>query len=127
MTEITEEVLREALHRIATTSDGELLYRYLQKALCRVAAGAAEHGALAMNEGRRIFAAELMGLMSGGIRVRDAVVCFSVAERKPDAGAVFKPRPGGRRISADTYVAGFDGPADQFADDARPGYPAEQA
>lgn len=120
---ITDQMMREAIARIAGSGDGELLYRYLDKTLRAVAGGCPDAGHLTFNEGRRSFAAEIMGLMSEGIRGRDNVIAFAVAERRPDD--VFRPRPGGRRVSPDTYVPGFDGPIDQSADDARPGFTVE--
>jgi hypothetical protein len=65
---ITEENLAEAIDRIARTSDGALLYRYLQKVLMGVLVNPNPlHGALPAHEGKRTFAAELMSLMSKGI------------------------------------------------------------
>lgn len=64
---IADEDLAKAIDRLAHTPDGHLLYRYLQKILMGVLAGAPGESALTRNEGRRSLAAELMGLMAKGI------------------------------------------------------------
>ena len=64
---ITDTDLKEAIDRIARTADGEKLYRYLQKVLCGFVGPGASDCALRHLEGRRSFAAELMGLMAEGI------------------------------------------------------------
>ena len=98
------EDFQEALDRIARTPDGRALYLYLQKALCSISLDP-HRGALRRHEGRRMFAAELMGLMAKGIRESDRTcITFAVSGAKP----VSRSRGAGRRIDANTYVAGWD-------------------
>jgi hypothetical protein len=63
---MTEQELREAIDRIGRTADGELLYLWLQKRLLRVV-HANDGGTLRVENGQRILASELMGLLSAGI------------------------------------------------------------
>ena len=111
MREIDPDDFRAALDRIARTADGAVLYRWLQKALCAVYAGAIEPCALSRLEGRRMLASELMGLMSPGIETHDrtdAIVAFRLrSEPRRD-----EPRGVRRRIGPDTVVPGYDGPDD---------------
>jgi hypothetical protein len=109
--ELTNEDMRDALDRVARSSDGVLLYRYLQKTLCAVTTDSMPEGALRRNEGRRSLAAELMGLMAEGIRSSgraDSPVTFALA----GARAVARSRGAGRRVSADTIVSGWSTDAD---------------
>ena len=111
--EVDDRMIAEAIERIAGTADGELLYRFLQKSLMATMAPAAitEH-TLPRFEGRRSFAAELMAMMAKGISPRDrydaATVTFALSgARRADSGA---RRPGGRRVTLDTPVPGWDPP-----------------
>lgn len=100
--------LREAIDRIAGTADGQLLYRYCQKVLCGVS-NDPNDSALREDNGRRRFASELMGLMAKGIEGSDrTAITFSrnTSERTERTG----PRGAGRRVTADTHVAGWDSP-----------------
>lgn len=108
---ITDDDMRKALDNIARTPDGELLYRYLQKTLCAVTSATGPECALPRNEGRRSFAAELMGHMAKGIEHSahgrsNATVSFALAGPR----AISKPGGAGRRVTADTFVAGYDAP-----------------
>lgn len=108
ITDITDEDMHGALDRIARSPDGELLYRYLQKVLCAVTTLDVPECALPRNEGRRSFAAELMGLMAEGMQdsgSRSAAVTFTRAKPRAVSGS----RGAGRRITADTFVSGWDG------------------
>ena len=110
---VTDEQLAEAADRIARTQDGQLLYLYLQKVLLGVTAQAMSDCALQRNEGRRSFASELMGFMAEGQRSGSAVsVTFSLAGPR----AVSRSRGIGRRISADTRIAGWDTDAEPEPD-----------
>jgi hypothetical protein len=65
---ISDEELLQALDRIARTPDGALLYLYFQRAVLELFRDpSANNGALRAHEGRRNFAAELMGRMARGI------------------------------------------------------------
>jgi len=113
ITEISPQMIRDALDRISRSPDGELLYRYLQKTLMGVTAQDAPDCALQRNEGRRSFASELMGFMAEGQRSGSAVsVTFSLAGPR----AVSRSRGIGRRISADTRIAGWDTDAEPEPD-----------
>jgi hypothetical protein len=106
--ELTDQDMRDALDRVARSSDGVLLYRYLQKTLCAVTTDSMAEGALRRNEGRRSLAAELMGLMAEGIRSAagsraDSPVTFALA----GARAVARTRGAGRRVTAGTIVSGW--------------------
>ena len=106
--EIDSQDFIDALDRIARTEDGVILYRFLQKTLCGVTY---DTRVLPTNEGKRMFASQLMGLMAKGISThdrRDAVVTFSLG-----SGRANNARPaGGRRVTADSFVPGFSDPRD---------------
>jgi len=107
MIEITDDDMHQALDRIARTADGELLYRYLQKVLCAVTTPATHECALPRNEGRRSFAAELMGLMAEGMQASGrhaATVTFTRAEPR----AISRSRGAARRVTPDSVVAGWN-------------------
>ena len=82
---ITDDDIAQAWARIARTDDGRLIYVGLQKILCGVAA-AADDGTLRENNGRRMFAAELMAKMaesieasaSGGSKPNERPVVFAI-------------------------------------------------
>lgn len=105
---IGQKDVLEAIDRIARTPDGQMLFHHLQKILLNVATPEISDGALRQLEGRRMFASELMGLMAKGIADSDryAITFVTSGERRasPTRGA-------GRRITADTRVAGWDDPA----------------
>jgi hypothetical protein len=128
MTEIypTAKDIAESIDRIARTADGANLYVLLQRKLMTVS-GAATDGALYVEHGERKFAATLIDLMKQGIfdsggrtsstsstgstsgnSDREQPVVVPAA--KPHA--VSAPRAGGRRITPDTRVAGWDRPED---------------
>lgn len=102
--EITDEMMREALHRLGMTPDGELFYRWLQKELMGVMA-TENLSALQTHNGRRTLARDLMGLLAKGIEERGRTesnhnagassrpVVFAVAR----SVAVARPRGAGRR------------------------------
>ena len=98
---------KEAWDRIARTHDGLVIYRHLQRLRMGLAP---DMSALPLFEGRRSLAADLMSFMSDGIRDYDrSCVTYTIA--KP--AAVSGTRGAGRRVTADTYVAGYD-TADSF-------------
>jgi hypothetical protein len=104
--EITEKDLREAMFRIASTADGLLLYRYLQKVRMGLAPDDASRRALQTLEGRRKFSADLMAHMAEGIGSGSAaVVTFAIGSPRPVGNAV---RGAGRRITERTAIAGWD-------------------
>jgi hypothetical protein len=96
----------EAWDRLARTPDGLLIYRHLQF----IALGTERAGndsALPRLEGRRRLAADLMGFMSDGIRDYDrASVTFTLAKPADTGGT--RPRGAGRRVTADTFIPGYD-------------------
>lgn len=111
---INGEDVKTSLDRIARTTDGQVLYRYLQKIRMGITPAAAPECALRANEGRRSFAADLMAFMAEGIADSDrACITFAVAKPAPISG-----RGSLRRIHADTPVAGYDAgyDADSVAD-----------
>lgn len=94
--EISSDDVTEALDRIARTTDGQTLYRYLQKIRLGTTDPAMNESALRDNEGRRRFAADLMAHMGKGIADSDRyAITFTVA--KPVA-------TGGGRQSARAYL-----------------------
>lgn len=105
------EVMTNAIERIATTSDGELLYLWLQRELQRVGM-TSDLGALQMLEGRRLLAHDLMNMMATGIDERaqrtGSIQQPPVVFARPGPVAVSRVRGAGRRISDDTTVPGFD-------------------
>ena len=103
--EIDNERVKDAWDRIARTQDGIIAYRHLQRIRLGIAPARIDHGALQMLEGRRSLAADLMAFMSEGIAENDrACVTFAVAKPSP----VSTNRGAGPRISADTFVPGYD-------------------
>lgn len=107
---IDDAEIKKALYQIARTPDGLLLYRYLQKVRCVVTTDATPECALPRLEGRRSFAASLMADMAQGIEDSgshtDAVVTFARAK----SAAISSPGGAGRRVTADTFVPGYDTP-----------------
>lgn len=97
---ITDEDMHQAIDRIARTPEGAVFYRYLQKAICAFLPGEASNRALRQNEGRRSFAAELMGLMAKGIDESGGRTDLPAddAGRASERPVVFRsvPRPVGR-------------------------------
>jgi hypothetical protein len=67
---ITDDDIKKAFDNIARTHDGRLIYLHFQKQLCALAPPN-DLGVLPQLEGRRRFAAELMGLMAEGIEQSD--------------------------------------------------------
>lgn len=106
MMELDNKELREAWDRVARTSDGLTIYRHLQK-VCLEKAPSIDGGALPFFEGRRSLAFDLMANMSEGIGDNDrACVTFRTAKSATSTGT----RGAGRRITADTFVPGYDTP-----------------
>ena len=102
---IENKDMQDAIDRIARTADGLLLYRLLQKVLCGTVAAQSDQGALQFNEGRRTLARDLMAFMSEGIAENDrSCVTFAVAKPIATTGH----RGAGRRITADTFITGYD-------------------
>jgi hypothetical protein len=95
----------EAIDRIARTPDGQMLFRHLQKICLAVATPESSHGALRQHEGRRMFASELMGMMSKGIADSDR---YAITFVRTAAEPATRSRGAGRRITAATPVAGWD-------------------
>jgi hypothetical protein len=101
---------KEAWDRLAHTSDGLVIYRHLQRIRQGVAPENVSDSALPRLEGRRSLAADLMSFMADGIRDYDrACVTYTIAKPAPSTGT----RGAGRRVTADTYVGGYD-TADSF-------------
>jgi hypothetical protein len=100
---IENKDIKDAWDRVARTTDGLLIYRHLQRIVMGTAGP--DDGALPRLEGRRRLAADLMAYMAEGIAENDrACVTFAVAKPVATTG----PRGAGRRITADTFVPGYD-------------------
>jgi hypothetical protein len=100
--EIDFERVKDAWDRIARTPDGLVIYRHLQRLRMGLAT---DMSALPAFEGRRSLAADLMAFMSEGIAENDrACVTFAVAKPVATSGT----RGAGRRVTADTFVPGYD-------------------
>ena len=98
---ITDDDMKKAIDRIASTEDGYLLYLYFQKTLCSTVPLSPIEGALQGNEGRRKYAAELMDLMSKGIAESGG---SRTADRRPVIFARQQPSAGNRHVSAREYL-----------------------
>jgi hypothetical protein len=113
---LDDERFHQAMEQIARTAEGQIFYLFLQRRLMAVPADL-KGGALRADAGERRFAAKLIGLMGKGIQEsggrtgssidggREQPIVFSVAGPRriadPGSGA-------GRRVNADTRVAGWD-------------------
>lgn len=112
--EIDHQRFKDAWDRIARTEDGQLIYRHLQRIRMGMAPSL-EDGALRHCEGRRSLAADLMAHMAKGIEQSDRYAfTFAVAQPAAVSGA----RGAGRRITAGTFVPGWDGPEPGAAGDS---------
>src|SRR6516225_5021186 len=99
---LTTPEINEAWDRIARTSDGQIIYRHLQKLVMEIST---DDGALQRCEGARSLAHNLMRLMANGIIDSDRyAIAFPVAKPVAVTGA----RGAGRRVTADTFVAGYN-------------------
>lgn len=121
MTEVhpTTAECHEALDRFARTPDGATVYVFLQRRLMTVLAADTD-GALRSDQGERMLAAKLIGLMakgileSGGRSSNTSGINTGDGEQPivvpgPEPRRVGPARnPGGRRITADTRVPGYD-------------------
>jgi hypothetical protein len=96
--------IAEAWDRVARTPDGLLIYRHLQRIVMGTAGP--EDSALPRLEGRRRLAADLMAYMAEGISENGRTACVTFAVAKPVATT--GTRGAGRRVTADTFVAGYD-------------------
>jgi hypothetical protein len=102
--ELDNKELRDAWDWLARTSSGLVIYRHLQK-ICLEKAPSIDGGALPFFEGRRSLAFDLMANMSEDIGDNDrACVTFRTAK----SAAVSGSRGAGRRITADTFIPGYD-------------------
>jgi hypothetical protein len=101
---IESKDIQEAWDRIARTPDGLLIYRHLQRIVMGTAGP--DDGALPRLEGRRRLAADLMAYMAEGVAENDRRACVTFAVAKPVATT--GSRGAGRRVTADTFVAGYD-------------------
>ena len=118
---LPDKLLQEAIDRIARTSDGHLLYVYLQRRLMDVMP-IAEACALSMHQGERLFAARLTGLMAKGIIESGGRTGISgssigpggseqpIARPSPQPVAAGRGTGAGRRITEHTRVPGWDPP-----------------
>jgi len=103
--EIDFQQLKDAWDRIARTQDGLIVYRHLQRIRLGLAPDNVPDSALPRLEGRRSLAADLMAFMSEGIAENDrACITFAVAKPAASSGT----RGAGRRISAATFISGYD-------------------
>jgi hypothetical protein len=103
MSEIIEtQEIKDAWDRIARTSDGQIVFRHLNKLAMALAL---DVSALPVHEGGRILARNLMSLMSKGIVDSDRyAIAFVTRTAEPGERA----RGAGRRISAEHFVPGYD-------------------
>jgi len=100
--EIEFQQIKDAWDRVARTPDGLVIYRHLQRLRLGLAT---DMSALPQFEGRRSLAADLMAYMAEGIAENDrACITFAVAKPAPVSGT----RGAGRRVTADTFVAGYN-------------------
>ena len=100
--ELEFQQIKDAWDRVARTRDGLTIYRHLQKLRMGLAT---DLSALPQFEGRRSLAADLMAYMAEGVAENDrACITFAVAKPTP----VSANRGAGRRITADTFVPGYD-------------------
>lgn len=121
---IEDKQLHAAIDAIARTEHGRTLYLFLQKRLMGVCSSH-DSGALQADHGERTFAAKLIALMSKGIaesggRSTSSDDTGGISPEQPIVFAVPEPRSvgsssrgAGRRITADTRVPGYDGPAER--------------
>lgn len=104
---IEQREMDEAIDRIARTADGQKLYLFLQKRLMAVAT-TADDSTLRQDNGERMFAAKLIGLMAKGIAESggrtDPILTFAVTGPR----AVSFARGAGRRVTIDTAIPGYD-------------------
>ena len=100
--ELDFDRIKDAWDRIARTADGLVIYRHLQRLRMGLAT---DLSALPLFEGRRSLAADLMAFMSEGVAENDRA-CITFAVAKPVA--VSPTRGAGRRITANTFVPGYD-------------------
>lgn len=106
----------EAWDRIARSADGHTIYLYLQQRLMAVRVSA-DDGTLREDNGQRLFASELLGLMAKGIEESaTGLSARLVTISRGGPVAVSASRGAGRRVSADTIVPGWND-----ADRAEPG------
>ena len=99
---ITDDEMHKAIDRIARSDDGELLYRYFQRILCAVTTDPAQDSALRELEGRRKFAASLIGLMAKGIQESGLAATPSITFAVAGPRAISSPGGAGRRVTLDT-------------------------
>lgn len=116
MSGISHDDLKSAIGRIAGTPDGENLYLWLQKQLMALPVVGSTDGGLREFNGRRMLVAELIAMMSEGIKLsgrsddtRPIVFRLAGSERA-DSRSRFSGA--GRRVGPSTYVPGFSDPAD---------------
>jgi hypothetical protein len=100
--EFTTAEINDAWDRIARTSDGQIIYRHLQKL---VMALSADVSALPVHEGGRILARNLMSLMAQGIVDSDR---YAIAFPAGKPAGIAATRGAGRRITAEHFVPGYD-------------------
>jgi hypothetical protein len=116
----TAKAIAEAVDRIARTPDGAALYVLLQRRMMTVSASV-EGGALQSDHGERTFASKLIGLMAQGIFESGGRTGHTGSSSGPDgteqpvvvprAGPVStgrSSRAGGRAITTDTIVPGWN-------------------
>jgi len=100
--ELDFQQTKDAWDRLARSQDGIVIYRHLQRIRQALAT---DMSALPQFEGRRSLAADLMAFMADGIRDYDrACVTYTIAKPVPASAA----RGAGRRVTADTFVPGWD-------------------
>lgn len=99
---------KAAIRTIALSPEGALLHRYLRRVLEGVM-DIQTDGALQSHNGRRSLARDMMRLMAEGLDDRTDDTTDTILARNAGGPTVVSPRRGaGRRISADTPVAGYD-------------------
>ena len=122
---ISAQDLADAFARVGATEDGHLLYLWAQKALMALPTQHVDEGGLREHHGRRMLLAEIVAMLSEGIKLSgrsssSRPIVFAVTGgTRTDARPRFAGP--GRRVSLDTPVAGYD--ADPNAPDRHPGQP----
>lgn len=113
---IADEQFHAAIDRLARTDDGRTLYLFLQKRLMAVFSSESE-SALRSDNGERMFASKLIGLMGKGIAEsggRNDAAEQRQPDEQPIVFAVRGPVAVGsrhgarRRVADDTVVAGWN-------------------
>ena len=114
MTEgISAQDLADAFARVGATEDGHLLYLWAQKALMAVPTQHVDEGGLREHHGRRMLLAEIVAMLSEGIKLSGRSspvrpIVFSVNGGQRDDRKHGRFAGAGRRVGPDTIVPGYN-------------------